>query len=155
MRRVAAIGALFTIVAVSCSAPPPPQRDKVFGSKLAAAFSQAYEKHQDVKLDAVTTFPWERFYAFKPKQSPDQINRALGFHWATDYSDQTDTYCLFVFVLSQKVTHSLLFPRYQGDCLSIGTGPFDPQRAVFQVFSSGTTTGGQPFLHLTEAPSRT
>jgi hypothetical protein len=151
IRKLACGLAGLALTLVSCSAPPPPQRDRVLGPKLAAAFGRAYRTHQDVRIDAVTTFPWERFYMFKPKQNPDQINNVLGFRWATDYSDQTDTYCLFVFVLGQKVTHSLLFPRYQGDCLTIGEGPYDPNHAVFSVVSSNTTTGGQPFLRLVQA----
>jgi hypothetical protein len=136
----------------ACTSPPPPERDKVLGPKLAAATEHAFETNGVLKIDSLTTFPWERFYMFKPKQSPQQIDNTLGFHWATDYSDLTDTYCLFVFVLGKKVTHSLLFPRYQGDCVTIGVGPYDPQHAIFQVFSSGKTTGGQPFLRLVEAP---
>jgi hypothetical protein len=134
----------------SCSAPPPPERDP-FGSTLAAAVARAYRQHVDLKLDAVTPFQWDRFFAFKPNQSPEQIDAALGFHWAKNYSDQTNTYCLLVFVTGARVTHSLLYPRYQGDCLQIGTGPYDPPHAVFSVTSSSTTTGGQPFLRLFEA----
>jgi hypothetical protein len=142
---------LLTIAAAAligaCTSPPPPQRDP-FGKTLAAATAHAYETKQPLKLAAVTTFQWQRFFAFKPAQSPDQINGALGFHWATDYSDQTDTYCLLVFVSGTTVVHSLLFPRYQGDCKTIGTGPYTTATAVFTLRSTHTTTGGTPFLEL-------
>ena len=151
MRRVL-LAVSIALVVGACTSPPPPERDKVLGPKLAAATMQAYETHGVVKIDSLTTFPWERFYMFKPKQSPEQIDNILGFHWATDYSDLTDTYCLFVFVVGKKVTHSLKFPRYEGDCLTIGEGPYTPQNAIFVVVSSNKTTGGQPFLRLARAP---
>ena len=151
MRKVVGAFAVMAIALVSCTSPPPPERDP-FGKTLASAVSHAYQMHQTVKLGTVTTFAWDRFYAFKPKQSPDQINAALGFNWATDYSDQTDTYCLLVFAVGQKVTHSLLFPRYQGDCKTIDTGPYTSRTALFAVTSAGTTTGGTPFLQLQTAP---
>lgn len=103
MRRV--ILAVIALLAVgACTSPPPPQRDKVLGPKLAAAFTQAYKTQGDVKIDSLTSFPfpWDRFYMFKPKQSPQQIDNVLGFHWATDYSDLTDTYCLYVFTLGRR-----------------------------------------------------
>ncbi|MGZ6557281.1 MAG: hypothetical protein ACXVEY_10615 [Actinomycetota bacterium] len=149
--RKATIALVFCVLGVACAAPPPPERDPTgFGAKLATAIADAYRTHQAVRVSDLTSFAWNRFYAFRPNQSPDQINRALGFPWAKDYSDQTNTYCLLVFVSDHSVTHHLLFPRYQGDCSSIGEGPYDPHHAVFDVTSSGTTTGGQPFLHLTE-----
>ena len=151
MRRTF-IFALLVSLGVGCSAPPPPERDPTgFGAKLAAAVGHAYQTHGTDRLGDVTTFDWDRFFAFRPGRSPDQINHALGFDWAKDYSDQTNTYCLLVFVSGQTVTHHLLFPRYQGDCDSIREGPYTTAQAVFDVTSSGTTTGGQPFLHLREA----
>jgi hypothetical protein len=150
MRKIAGALAVMAVALMSCTSPPPPERDP-FGKTLASAVTRAYLSHQTVKLQTVTTFAWERFYAFKPKQSPDQINAALGFHWATDYSDQTDTYCLLVFVVGKKVTHSLLFPRYQGDCKTIDPGPYTARTAVFAVTSAGKTTGGTLFLQLHKA----
>jgi hypothetical protein len=135
------------IVAASCTSPPPPQRDPL-GTALAAATTKAFETHSAVTIAAVTTFAWDRFYAFKPKLSPDQINGTLGFTWAKDYSDQTDTYCLLVFIQGKAVVHSLLFPRYRGDCTTIDPGPYDKAHAVFTLTSTGKTTGGQPFLQL-------
>jgi hypothetical protein len=148
MKRFILLAVLAT-AAAACTSPPPPERDKVFGPVLAAATNKAFATHQPLKIDSVTTFTWERFYMFKPNRSPDEINGVLGFHWATDYSDQTDSYCLFVFVSGKTVTRSLLFPRYQGDCTGVGEGPYDPQTAIFNVVSSEKTTGGQPFLRLT------
>ena len=141
---LAIIGALLLS---ACTSPPPPQRDP-FGSTLASATARAFESKQQLKLATVTSFRWQRFFAFKPAQSPDQINGALGFQWAKDYSDQTDTYCLLVFVSGKTVVHSLLFPRYQGDCKTIGTGPYTTTTAVFSVTSTHKTTGGAPFLEL-------
>ena len=146
MRRLFVAVSLALIVG-GCTSPPPPQRDP-FGATLAAASTRAYEAKQPLKLADVTPFQWQRFFAFKPAQSPDQINGALGFHWATDYSDQTDTYCLFVFASGNSVVHSLLFPRYQGDCKTIETGPYTTSTAVFRVSSTHKTTGGTPFLEL-------
>ncbi len=147
MRKIALALIAIAVGSAACTSPPPPERDP-FGKTLAAAVARAYESKQTVRLAGVTTFPWEGFYAFKPNQSPDQINAALGFHWATDYSDQTNTYCLLVFVSAKTVAHSLLFPRYQGDCTTIGTGPYTTQTAVFDVTSKGRTTGGSQFLQL-------
>jgi len=146
MRRVVLVVS-FALAIGACTSPPPPQRDP-FGKTLADATTRAYDSKQPLKLTTVTTFRWQRFYAFKPAQSPDQINGALGFHWATDYSDQTDTYCLLVFVSGTTVVRSLLFPRYQGDCKTIGTGPYTTSTAVFNVTSTHKTTGGSPFLEL-------
>jgi hypothetical protein len=151
MRKIIGALAVIAIALVSCTSPPPPERDP-FGKTLASAVSRAYQTHQTVKLEAVTTFAWDRFYAFKPKQSPDQINAALGFQWATDYSDQTDTYCLLAFVVAKRVAYSLLYPRYRGDCKTIDTGPYTPRTALFAVTSAGTTTGGTPFLQLQTTP---
>jgi hypothetical protein len=145
LRVLLAVSIVLTIGA--CTSPPPPQRDP-FGTTLAAATTHAYETKQPLKLAQVTPFAWQRFFAFKPAQSPEQINGALGFHWATDYSDQTDTYCLLVFVSGSSVVHSLLFPRYQGDCKTVGTGPYTTATAVFSVTSTHKTTGGTPFLEL-------
>jgi hypothetical protein len=147
MRRLVLAVFVGAIALDACTSPPPPQRDP-FGKTLAAAVTKAYDTKQPVKIASVTTFTWQRFFAFKPAQSPDQINGTLGFHWATDYSDQTDTYCLLVFVNGTSVVHSLLFPRYQGDCKTIDTGPYTPSSAVFIVTTSGKTTGGSPFLQL-------
>jgi hypothetical protein len=147
IRRIVCLGGILAIALASCTSPPPPERDP-FGRTLADAVARAYQDHGTLKLSTVTTFSWERFYAFKPKQSPDQINAALGFHWATDYSDQTDTYCLLVFVIGKTVAHSLLFPRYQGDCKTIATGPYTPRTALFAATSAGKTTGGTQFLQL-------
>ena len=151
MRRFLLTVALIALGLVACTSPPPPQRDP-FGKTLAAAVAHAYETHTSVTLARVTTFTWKRFYAFKPAQSPDQINRALGFNWATDYSDETDTYCLLVFVSDKTLVHSLKFPRYQGDCKTIGTGPYTTASAVFTVTTTGKTTGGSPFLQLHTGP---
>ena len=150
IRGVACLSGVLAFALASCTSPPPPERDP-FGKTLAAAINRAYELHQQVEMTSVTPFKWERFYAFKPNQSPDQINSSLGFHWATDYSDQTNTYCLFVFVSGRAVTHSLLFPRYQGDCTTIGAGPYSLQTARFAVSSKGKTTGGTQFLQLQKA----
>ena len=150
IRRIACLFGLLAIALASCTSPPPPERDP-FGRTLADAVARAYQNHETLKLSTVTTFSWERFYAFKPKQSPDQINAALGFHWATDYSDQTDTYCLLVFVVGKTVAHSLLFPRYQGDCKTIDAGPYTQSTAAFTVTSAGKTTGGTQFLQLQKA----
>jgi hypothetical protein len=147
IRKVGWLCAVTAILLASCTSPPPPERDP-FGKTLADAVARAYQTQATLKLSTVTTFAWERLYAFQPKQSPDQINAALGFRWATDYSDQTDTYCLLVFVVGKKVTHSLLFPRYQGDCKTIATGPYTPRTALFAVTSAGKTTGGTQFLQL-------
>jgi hypothetical protein len=144
---------IFAVVALAmaaCTSPPPPERDP-FGKTLAGAVARAYETHQTVKVATVTTFAWERFYAFKPKQSADEVNAALGFHWATDYTDQTETYCLLVFVVGKRVVRSLLFPRYQGDCKTIDAGPYTAGTAVFTVTSAGKTTGGTQFLQLHKA----
>ena len=146
MRRVL-LGVSIVLLIGACTSPPPPQRDP-FGSTLASATERAYQSKQQLKLSTVTPFQWQRFFAFRPAQSPDQINGALGFHWATDYSDQTDTYCLLVFVSAKTVVRSLLFPRYQGDCKTIGTGPYTTTTAVFSVTSTHKTTGGTPFLEL-------
>ena len=146
MRRLFVTVSMALIVG-ACTSPPPPQRDP-FGATLGAASTRAYETKQRLKLADVTPFQWQRFFAFKPAQSPDQINGALGFRWATDYSDQTDTYCLLVFVSGTTVVHSLLFPRYQGDCKTIGTGPYTKATAAFTVSSTHKTTGGTPFLEL-------
>lgn len=146
MRKVLLATSIAVIIG-ACTSPPPPQRDP-FGKTLAAATTHAYETKQPLNLSTVTTFQWQRLFAFKPAQSPDQINGALGFHWAKDYSDQTDTYCLLVFVSGKTVVHSLLFPRYQGDCKTIGTGPYTTSTAVFDVTSTHKTTGGTPFLEL-------
>jgi hypothetical protein len=152
MRRPVLAVCLTILLGSACSAPPPPQRDP-FGTTLAAAVSSAYTARAPVRLDAVTPFDWDRFFAFKPQTSPAEIDRALGFTWAKNYSDQTDTYCLLVFVKSGAVARSLLYPRYQGDCTTLGkAGPFARVQAVFRVTSSGKTTGGQPFLQLHEAP---
>ena len=139
--------AILAMAVASCTSPPPPERDPL-GAALAVATSHAFETHAAVRIADVTTFPWDRFYAFKPKLSPDQINSTLGFTWAKDYSDQTDTYCLLVFVKDNAVVHHVLFPRYRGDCTTIGAGPYDQARAVFMLTSAGKTTGGQPFLQL-------
>jgi len=146
MRRVL-LAVSIALMIGACTSPPPPQRDP-FGTTLAAATARAYETKQPLKVADVTPFTWQRLFAFKPAQSPDQINGALGFHWATDYSDQTDTYCLLVFVSGKTVVHSLLFPRYQGDCKTIDTGPYTTTTAVFSVMSTHKTTGGTPFLEL-------
>ncbi|HEV2685211.1 MAG TPA: hypothetical protein VGW79_01100 [Actinomycetota bacterium] len=146
MQRAVLLASIALIVG-ACTSPPPPQRDP-FGATLAAATARAYETKRPLKLAAVTPFQWQRFFAFKPAQSPDQINGALGFHWAKDYSDQTDTYCLLVFVSTKTVVHSLLFPRYQGDCKAIDTGPYTSATADFTVTSTHKTTGGTPFLEL-------
>jgi hypothetical protein len=146
MRKILLCASIALILG-ACTSPPPPQRDP-FGTTLAAATARAYGSKEPLKLATVTPFQWQRFFAFKPAQSPDQINGALGFHWATDYSDQTDTYCLLVFVSGTTVVHSLLFPRYQGDCKTIGTGPYTTTTAVFSVTSTHKTTGGTPFLEL-------
>jgi len=145
--RIGCLSGVLAIALASCTSPPPPERDP-FGKTLADAVARAYQTHQNLDLKNVTTFAWERFFAFKPKQSPDQINAALGFSWATDYSDQTDTYCLLVFVEGKVVAHSLLFPRYRGDCKTIDAGPYTPNAAVFAVTSAGKTTGGTQFLQL-------
>ncbi len=147
MRRLPLAIVAAALAGGACTSPPPPQRDP-FGTTLAAATGRAYETKQPLNLARVTPFAWQRFFAFKPALSPDQINGALGFHWATDYSDQTDTYCLLVFVSGNTVVHSLLFPRYQGDCKTIGTGPYTTSSAVFSVTSTHKTTGGTPFLEL-------
>ncbi|HLW17862.1 MAG TPA: hypothetical protein VKV69_10945 [Actinomycetota bacterium] len=146
MRRALLVAPIVLAIG-ACTSPPPPQRDP-FGTTLAAATARAYQSKQPLKLATVTTFQWQSFFAFKPAQSPDQINGALGFPWAKDYSDQTDTYCLLVFVSGKTVVHSLLFPRYQGDCMTIGTGPYTTTSAVFSVTSTHKTTGGTPFLEL-------
>ena len=150
MRRLL-LSASITLLIGACTSPPPPNRDPL-AKPLSAAVTTAYESHQKVTLSSVTNFTWDRFYAFKPQQSPDQINSALGFHWATDYSDQTNTYCLLVFVAGKRVVHSLLFQRYEGDCTTISAGPYTPESAVFTVTSMGTTTGGSPFLQLHTGP---
>jgi hypothetical protein len=150
MRKAVCALAVMAFTLMSCTSPPPPERDP-FGRTLANAVAAAYQTHQTVRLRAATTFAWDRFYAFKPKQSPDQINGALGFQWAKDYSDQTDTYCLLVFVVAKKVTYSLLFPRYRGDCKTIDVGPYTPGTATFTVTSAGKTTGGTAFLQLHKA----
>jgi hypothetical protein len=59
---------------------------------------------------------------------------------------------LLVFVAGKKVARSLLFPRYQGDCKTIDTGPYNSRTALFVVTSAGTTTGGTPFLQLQTPP---
>ena len=151
MRRLVLALVLIAAALPACTSPPPPERDP-FGKTLSAVVTTAYKNHQDVRLAGVTKFAWDRFFAFKPAQSPDQMNGALGFHWATDYSDQTNTYCLLVFVSGQRVVHSLLFPRYQGDCTTISQGPYTTKTAVFTVTSSGPTTGGSPFLQLHTGP---
>ena len=145
-------GIIIAIVAAtlaSCTSPPPPERDAL-GTALARATAAAFTAHTTVKFAGVATFAWDRFFAFKPKLSPDQINATLGFTWAKDYSDQTDTYCLLVFVQGKAVVRSLLFPRYRGDCTTIGAGPYTKSRAIFRLTSAGKTTGGQPFLQLRE-----
>lgn len=139
--------AIVAIAVSACTSPPPPERDPL-GTALAAATSHAFATQRKVTIRDITTFGWDRFYAFKPKLSPDAMNSILGFTWAKDYSDQTDTYCLLVFVQGKIVVHSLLFPRYRGDCTTIGPGPYDKTDAVFTLTSAGKTTGGQPFLQL-------
>ena len=151
MRRLALAACIALLAGTACSAPPPPERDPL-GTTLAAAVSAAYGARAPVRLDAVASFAWDQFFAFKPKTSPAQIDEALGFTWAKNYSDQTDTYCLLVFVKARAVARSFLYPRYQGDCTTLmRTGPFARAQAVFRVTSSGKTTGGQPFLQLHEA----
>ncbi|HJT37949.1 MAG TPA: hypothetical protein VJ818_05945 [Actinomycetota bacterium] len=147
MRRLFLAAIVAATVLAACTSPPPPQRDP-FGNTLAIAITRAFNAKGSVKIANVTPFQWQRFYAFKPASSPDQINGTLGFTWAKDYSDQTDTYCLLVFVSGTTVVHSLLFPRYQGDCKTIETGPYTPASAVFTVTTTGKTTGGAPFLQL-------
>jgi hypothetical protein len=147
MRRII-VAVLLVATAVACSAPPPRQRDP-FGATLASAVESAYVSHTVVRIASVTTFQWDRFWAFKPNTSPDTINAALGFTWAKDYSDQTDTYCLFVFTSGSRVSYHLLFPRYQGDCKTLTrVGPYTRAQGVFSITSAGPTTGGQPFLQL-------
>jgi len=149
MRR-AIVFALVALLA-ACSSPPPPERDP-FGTTLASAVASAYESHTTVKVASVTTFSWDRLFAFKPQTSPETMDAALGFTWAKDYSDQTNTYCLLVFASGHTVAHSLLFPRYRGDCTTLArVGPYTTSTAVFSITSKGTTTGGQPFLQLHEA----
>jgi len=151
MRRVFAAACLVLLAASACSSPPPPERDPL-GSGLASNITQAFSDQRSFHLALATPFDWDRFFAFKPQTSPTDIDKALGFTWAKDYSDQTDTYCLFVFVKAESVVHSLPFPRYQGDCKTLqGAGPYPPDKAIFTVTSSGKTTGGQPFLQLHEA----
>jgi hypothetical protein len=148
MRRVFAAACFVLLAASACSSPPPPERDPL-GSSLASDITQAFVDQRSFHLALATPFVWDRFFAFKPQTSPADIDKALGFTWAKDYSDQTDTYCLFVFVKAKSVAKSLLFPRYQGDCKTLPKpGPFTRSSAVFTVTSQGKTTGGEPFLQL-------
>jgi hypothetical protein len=151
MRKPIAAVCFALLAAQACSSPPPPQRDPL-GRTIASNVSEAFIEQRSFHLALLTMFDWDRFFAFKPETSPAKIDAALGFTWAKNYSDQTNTYCLFVFARGKTVTYSLLYPRYQGDCTTLSrAGPYSKNTAVFAVTSMGKTTGGQPFFQLHEA----
>ena len=143
-RSIAAV----VLVVCACSPVKPPERDP-YARTLAGAVKTAYDAHTAVSVRTTTSFTWDRLFVFRPKLSPDEVNRALGISWTRAYTDETNEYCLLVFMSGSTVTHSLNFARYQGDCTTLPSqGPYSPASARFTVTSNGKTIGGDLFLQL-------
>lgn len=90
-----------------------------------------------VRLKDLTTFEWDRFYAFGPYTQPEYINEALGFSWYHAHQSSIDVQDydnLLVFVKDGKVVHYHDHPRTHGDFIDVARrAGYTPEEAVFEV----------------------
>lgn len=89
-----------------------------------------------VSMRDLTTFQWDKFYAFGPYCPSERVHEALGFEWPYEkYSviDVQDHSVLLVFVHDGKVVHYHDHPRREGDFNELTRqGGYTPDEAVFQ-----------------------
>ena len=134
---------LLLCIAVVCGSACSRQKaiagQKDLQEKLTAAIEKKRETDARVtlRLKDLTTFEWDRFYAFAPYTQPDYICQTLGFNWdnvkESSISNQ-DYDFLLVFVKDGKVVHFHDHPREHGTFYDVvGQTGYTPDEAVFEV----------------------
>jgi hypothetical protein len=130
MTRVRNALLLATILLAGCG----PFFDGVGGSSDEIA--DAVEAGKPFRLADVTGFDWDRFYAFGSYTTPDQIDKALGFHWEdAKHSDfvESDGGSLLVFVRDGEVVEAFDQDWGAGHFSCVDRREFTPEDASFRV----------------------
>jgi hypothetical protein len=74
------------------------------------------EDQNEIDINALTDFTWEKAYIFTPYTTADYMKERLGFNWKNSVGiDYRDDINLIVFVKDKKVVKYMKLPRKYGD----------------------------------------